>query len=266
MRRLPLTNLFPKGSFGHWSDIAPLFGNTFYSLDSQKIQRGETFASSLNTVTHLPALLHPTHVVTGELIPSTSWGASLSNLLTKKSWDGLRHPLIEKNHQVCELCGVKSNPMDVHEVWSYEFPSSLEVRQAEESNQSLFCDQVLDGFLTVCQACHACFHLGFAKVKGRLPQVLNRLAKLNQWNAQTLDQYTQEVFHRFKLASGFNWMLDFKNLQHPEGGLTIKKEWNFYQEGSPILTLDGKYGTQYTAVANIPWRFSDEKEWRINSN
>lgn len=168
-----------------------LFGDLFYMLDGRKIRRGEFTSGDLS---RLPAVLDNNQTVCGDLIPSSSWGSSLANLLTKKSWDTLRHPLIEKNNHVCQLCGCKKKVLDVHEVWSYDFPKQEDLDQASANeNITAFGLQTLQGLMTICKKCHECFHLGLALVNGRLDIALERLAGLNCWDGEQVNDYYHTV-------------------------------------------------------------------------
>jgi hypothetical protein len=170
----PLSSLFQRTPIKKWDDVHEMFGDVFFDLDGNKIQRGQNLGSDR---ARRPAVINNERTVVGDLIPSTSWGSSLANLLTKQSWDCLRIPLIQKNHSVCELCGKSFNTLDVHEVWNYEFPPENEWEQRNES--TVFGTQKLAGLMAICRDCHRCFHLGMAKVDGVLEPTLKRLAALN---------------------------------------------------------------------------------------
>ena len=252
---MPRLRAPPKRPLTSWAEVPPSFGNAFITASGRTIRRGDAFSAAAN----LPAVLHPTRVVQGDLIPRTSWGASLSNLLTKKSWDALRHPLIALRSNACELCGIGGLPsFDVHEVWSYRMPSDAVLREALRHNALPFGQQSLDGLMVLCKKCHACFHLGLAQFQGRLPMVLARLRALNRWSPQELNGYVEDVFRRHHAHSRVGWILDFTKLQHPEGGLVLQRHWKPLRDGSGLLNK----GDQFTGIANIPWKFSQEAVWR----
>ena len=246
---------FTKTPLTGWSQVAPMFGSAFRTSDGRTIRRHDRF--EIND--RLPALLHPTRVVQGDLIPRTSWGASLSNLLTKKSWDALRHPLIAQQSNACELCGTADlHRFDVHEVWCYRMPAIETMRWAAERGALAFGVQALEGLMVLCQKCHACFHLGFAQSQGHLPAVLGRLRALNRWSKAEVDTYVRTVFQRHGVHSQAHWLLDFAKLTHPDGGLVFQGHWRLLDDGSGLLNK----GDQFTGIGNIAWRFSKEKEWR----
>ena len=42
-----------------------------------------------------------------DLILLSSWASSLFNLLTKRSWDTIRLPVIRAHGRACQLCGAR---------------------------------------------------------------------------------------------------------------------------------------------------------------
>lgn len=242
-----------KTSACPWDLLPRSFGDKFTCSNGQVIVRGQEVPLS----SQLPVLLHPTKVVVGDLIPHTSWGASLANLLTKSSWDKLRHPLIEASGNACQLCGNGTlRSYDVHEIWSYQMPSPQEVEQARQGQSLALGVQTLEGLLVLCTKCHACFHLGGANAQNRLSSVLSRLRIINNWSASQLGLYKRLVFQRWEHHNQVPWILDFSNLTHPDGGLTISSSW---QE----LDMPGLFlrSGQITAISGISWRFPSTKTW-----
>jgi hypothetical protein len=56
--------------------------------------------------------------VLGDLIPGSSWGSNLHNLLTRHSWEELRRRAFLKTGFRCETCGTAAN-LECHELWEY---------------------------------------------------------------------------------------------------------------------------------------------------
>jgi hypothetical protein len=257
----PLSALFQRTPLKKWNDVSTLFGDVFYDLDGNQIQRGQKLDESNRA--RRPAVINNERTVVGDLIPSTSWGASLANLLTKESWDGLRLPLIQKNHCVCELCGKRLNTLDVHEIWDYQFPPEHEWAQRNNSEATVFGVQKLRGLMAICHNCHRCFHLGKANIDGKLGLTRKRLAALNFWPENTLEVYCITLNARHSLASEIFWMLDLSWVNHPDGGISIRKAWKVHPEVSHILTAPSKLGSDnITGLLNVPWKFEDEVDWR----
>lgn len=256
-KRAPLEGLLSREALTKWSAVDGSLGDLFYSLDGAAIERGKHVPRGHR----LPVVLNSQKIVCGDLIPDTSWGSSLSNMLTKKSWDAIRHPLIEKNNNVCEVCGTRHKTLDVHEVWGYSFPSETEVQKAQEQGASAFGTQSLDGLVTVCTECHKMYHLGLANVRGELDQVLARMGAINGWSDSQVSQYYDLVAARYEQASKIYWALDFFNLRHPEGGLTLKSAWAAHEDEPRLLANEGRFGQNVTAILNIPWKHHKDAEW-----
>jgi hypothetical protein len=254
---VPLDSIFVRNEIADWDDVDAMFGDVLCSLDGQIAFRGDYPEHFIRR----PAVLDNERTVTGDLIPETAWGASLANLLAPSSWAALRVPLVKQNHNVCELCGLQINALEVHEVWEYDFPSEDEIARREEV--TVFGVQRLRGLMTVCPDCHLCFHLGYANSHGRLSETLNRLGALNNWSRAEVEEYDRTVIARWQRASEIHWMLDFANIVHPSGGLTVTRSWRPHPEDANFLVYVNRFGNEnVTALLNIPWRISGEKDWQ----
>lgn len=126
-----------------------------------------------------------------DLIPASSWFASLANMLVASSWANLRGPVIA--HQGgCEECGVRSG-LEGHELWSYD---------AAVGRQKLV------GLRALCFLCHETQHLGRANVAGRFDRVFDRLCRANRLMEHERGSYRDEVFDRWETRSKREWELD----------------------------------------------------------
>lgn len=268
--RQDLSQLFRRTAIRTWNDVHPMFGDRFYNLAGQRINRGEGGSSP---TARMPAVLDNRQSVLGDLIPVTSFGSSLANLLTRASWDKLRHPLIEANHNICQCCGQWRKSLDVHEIWGYDFPPEEDIAKGEANAQSdddviTVCIglQRLEGLMGLCKDCHACFHVGRANVHGNLDGeggVGDRIRALNNWDDDTLQRYLNAVFERGRQASRLYWVLDFSGISHPDGGLTVDNKWRLSPHGGGMLVTENPHiGESNTAILGAPWRFAGEKDWR----
>src|SRR5690606_23658509 len=98
-----------------------------------------------------------------DLIPETSWCASLANLLTAKAWGLLRDATLSAAGG-CEDCGSADN-LECHEVWSYDEAKGV---------------QKLEALKAVCSACHETYHLGLASTRNRYSIAFARLVLINR--------------------------------------------------------------------------------------
>lgn len=261
MMSVPLESLFRRNPIrSGWTDIHPSFGDTFHDLDGKILPRGGRFSDKTNP--RLPVILDNRQTMLGDFIPSTSWGSSLANLLTKKSWDALRHPLIEENNHVCVCCGQRSDTLDVHEKWSYSTPTEEEVSSANVPDGSmLFSVQKLDGLMTVCKRCHECFHLGFALVNGHLDRAKERIRQINLWDDATMNRYYSCISTRFKSHNRFLWALDLSIVTHPEGGLTIRSPWTRGEDPRMLVSESEEDGDKLTMILGAGWKKTGDADW-----
>jgi hypothetical protein len=256
----PLASLFRRVPIKSWDDVDYMFGNVFYDLDGNKIERGEKLRS-INV--RRPAVINNSKMIVGDLIPSSSWGSSLAGMLTRESWDSLRKLFLNANNYICELCGQKSGTLDLHEIWGYEFPPDNEWELRDKSN--VFGIQKLEGFFTVCRDCHRCFHLGKANVDGVYQATLKRLMALNCWGKSTMDRYCTILDERYSYTNQISWILNLSSVQHPEGGVTLRRTWCLFEEEPRFVMSPSKYGgNNLTALMNIKWKFEGELQWREN--
>lgn len=241
----PLSEMFVKRQVT-WGKVSTEFGNVFRGKHGKIYNRDEQFDPNDPL---LPFVLS-NKVLIGELIPHTSWGSSLANMLTKSSWDKLRHPVIQSYQNSCQVCGCYQDTLDVHEIWSYRYLGDNEGKSLGWGVQHL------DGLICVCKACHECFHLGYANVNNRLQIAIERLRKINGWSAVIGNRYYDIIADRWEESNKVKWILDFSGLEHPDGGLTISTIWSFDAQG--FLNK----GENKTIITNIPWKFTNETNWR----
>lgn len=158
------------------------------------------------------------HVV--DLIPSSSWCASLANMLTGSSWKVIRD-VSTARAGACEECGAMGVPLECHEIWTYDDEAGV---------------QTLAELRSVCGHCHETHHLGLASVRGRYPQTMLRLAALNRLMPHEIAAYEVEVFSRFDRRSTVAWTLDLSMIAG--NPMSLKK--SFSCDGSGRVSGSGK--------------------------
>lgn len=131
-----------------------------------------------------------------DLIPATSWFASLANLLTRTSWEVLRAPLVA-HHGGCEDCGGGTS-LEAHENWLYE-------PYDEDSGV-----QSLSGIVVLCKVCHETRHLGLARMRGRFGLAFSRLCAVNRISTLEAPVYLREIESRWEIRSDMEWALDLR--------------------------------------------------------
>jgi hypothetical protein len=168
-----------------------------------------------------------------DLIPSTTWHASLANVLVKSCWDDLRAESAAEAGG-CEECGVSSG-LECHERWGYD---------------GIHAVQRLLGFETLCGSCHETRHLGFASIRGRFDQVFGRLCVANRILPHEREYYYGVIVRRFRARSAMFWDLDLSMLAGR--GLRLKKAVGHQGEG----ILAGAVGDRNVAFRLVETRFS----------
>ncbi len=157
-----------------------------------------------------------------DLIPMSSWGSSLANLLTKASWDSVRLPVL-RTAGACQVCTEATAPLECHEIWSYALPP-------EDAVPGTVGVQRLLGLAALCEDCHAMFHMGRARVIGTFTFVKQRLMRVNEWSQAEFMAYEIEQEELAAKRSAVSWALDVSRLA---GGppLVVKSSWSLHAEG-----------------------------------
>ncbi|WP_414041584.1 hypothetical protein ACJU26_05865 [Acidithiobacillus sp. M4-SHS-6] len=231
----------PSPPIRGWGDIHSLFGNSFHLLDGRVIHRGEPLPQDAGSV--LPGVLRQHPVFCGDLIPKSSHGSSLCNLLTAKDWSAIRKPLIEKVNHVCQSCGRhQKRYLEAHELWEYHLP--------EFGNQGI---QRLKGIVILCKDCHAMFHLAFAHIQGHYEKTMQRLMALHRWDTEAASRFLDNLNDRYDRYSTFAWSLDLSNAALDT--LHVQPAWREHPNRPGVLQRPSKYrdGMQYTAILGKPW-------------
>lgn len=141
----------------------------------------------------------PVPVLLPDMLPTTSWEANLRSLLSEAEWDRLRKFCYNAAGNTCIACGSRGEPhVEAHEAWKFDEATGV---------------QTLRGLLCLCPTCHKAKHLGYANRIGRLPQVLERLKWLNDWDDATLKRELAKVEQRQEELSKRTWTLDLSFLR-----------------------------------------------------
>ncbi|MGF6534948.1 hypothetical protein P3T20_005762 [Paraburkholderia sp. GAS206C] len=189
-------------------------------------------------------------------IPETSWGSSLSNLLTWPCWNRLRQSAFVETGHRCLLCGT-AGKLDCHEIWKYYEPT-----KGGKIHRGALCGvQRLVKLIPVCADCHETFHLGLAGIRGRLNIAVERVAALYRLSDDEREAYFAMVKEDWYRRNEFSWALDVSVVG--TSLLEIKPEWELQPDGS--LSATQKYGTSHTFVLGAPWQRKGDREERLIS-
>ena len=142
----------------------------------------------------------PVPVLLPDMLPTTSWEANLRTVLSEQEWDRLRKFCYQAAGNTCVACGSRGEPhVEAHESWRFDEKTGV---------------QTLRGLLCLCPTCHKAKHLGYANRIGLLPQVLDRLMWLNDWDERTLKYELAQVEARQEELSQRTWTLDLSFLRN----------------------------------------------------
>lgn len=102
-------------------------------------------------------------------IAAKAAGQNLWTLFDKSTWDHVRTTNYARSGYRCVLCGEQNTraadggsgrgPVDAHEVWSWSMP--------DDDPSVGIGIQRLERIMTLCPACHACFHASNATTRAR---------------------------------------------------------------------------------------------------
>jgi cytochrome c2 len=137
--------------------------------------------------------------LTIELVPSTQWGANLSQSLKGRRWDVLRKETYRRAGDRCEVCGGVGirHAVEAHEVWEYEQETGT---------------QRLVRLIALCPACHEVKHFGRAQVIGRGAEAGAHLAAVNGWSEAEAKAYVASAGAAWRERNKVAWTLDLSVL------------------------------------------------------
>lgn len=140
-----------------------------------------------------------------ELIPATSWFASLANLLVGSSWKALRDFAISRT-RCCEECGSALN-LEAHEIWEYDHEDLV---------------QTLTGIEVLCNLCHGTRHLGRANIIGNFDATFKRLCLINRLTVEQENPYKDMIFGLWEERSSKQWKINLSEVLGDDMCLKLK--------------------------------------------
>lgn len=180
--------------------------------------------------------------ILGDLIPITSWGSSLFNLVSPECWRKLRHQVLAVTGFRCEICG-SDQKLECHESWEYHEPTP------EHSARQGCGVQRLIRMMGLCDPCHETQHLGLANVQGRSEIARKRIKAYNRWNEEELHQYCDFIDERSDRRSHCSWVLDLSCVKET---LQVQSKWQIQENG--FLFRDTKLGGSETLILGVAWQ------------
>lgn len=190
--------------------------------------------------------------ILGDLIPLSSFGSNLSNLLTRVSWEELRQEIFKKTAFHCEICGT-SQHLECHELWEYHEPLP------EYYDKGGCGVQRLIRLMCLCRLCHETHHLGLASIKGRSGVVGDRIRAYNRWSKAEFFDYCDFINERSDRRTDYNWVLDVSSLAKEL--LIVDDRWNLQPDG--FLSRQTRTGLSETMILGIAFKHAGKTHQAI---
>jgi 5-methylcytosine-specific restriction endonuclease McrA len=156
-------------------------------------------------------------------IAAKAAGQNLWTLFDKATWDHVRTTNYARSGFRCVLCGEQNaraadggsgrGPVDAHEVWSWSMP--------DDDPSAGIGIQRLERIMTLCPACHACFHASNATTRARRDArfeeaaafIRQRQMDINGMSAEELDGHLARSAEDWDRTRGVDrWILDLSHL------------------------------------------------------
>lgn len=192
----------------------------------------------------------PIHV---DMIPHSSFGASLANLLTRESWNEIRRPFFKQAGYVCQICGEGNGPVEAHEVWQFHDGQQDKFGWKRQSLTTILC---------LCTECHAMFHPGLASINGVASSTATRLMAVNEWTADDHAKHLNYALRTHARRSRRKWMLDLSALPSTYD-LLVKPVWSMDRNG--VLTSRTRTGMTHTRISGAQVSVSNQPQNDVSS-
>ncbi len=133
--------------------------------------------------------------LTINILPKGAWNNDFSKTLSKNDWDKLREFALKRANGKCEICGYKTNNLDVHEEWDF----NIEKKK-----------QTLKQIIAICSKCHGVKHfknsvrLGYGEEAQEHFMQVNNCSEMefaNHLNKSLLEYNERNSICRWKITA-----------------------------------------------------------------
>ena len=150
-----------------------------------------------------------------ELIPESTWGKSLAQLLPKEVWDDLRREVYAIFNHTCAICGATDKQLHCHEKWEFDDKNHI---------------QRLVGFVCICVDCHDIKHWGRTVAEAhkngdseKLVRLTKHFCEVNKCSEKVFTLHKVEVGDIAQKRSRYRYTVDFGKFR-PDLVVKIWKE------------------------------------------
>lgn len=180
-----------------------------------------------------------------QLVPRPLFGVNLRKMLSRRAWSAFREEQLKDHPGHCDVCGVVTEKLHLHEEWEYDTSRALGRAR-------------LKGLQSVCFYCHGCEHYGwlrnFARNEATKEDVLELAAahfcRVNSVDHSVFDQHVEHADHEWARRSKMMWQVD----------------WGDYQDMLPKARLKEFHDKRGNPVPLLPIEpIGDEEEARLRN-
>lgn len=194
----------------------------------------------------------------GDLLPESSWGSNLINLIKKSQWNDISEKIFQEYSNRCEMCGTEGK-LELHEKWRYLPPINNDENYLDE--QGLYCGhrigvQRLSKLMPLCKECHTINHLDYLN-DDDLEISFSRIQSLTRLSAEDTVEYYKFIMDRQEFHNHFQWVLDLGYLnEYIDDYLAVAPGWAKYSNQNYLIPSTKEL---YNPKSHIPLRILEIK-------
>lgn len=154
--------------------------------------------------------------LTINMLPKGAWNKDLSKTLSQKDWNKLREVALKKANGKCEICGYKTDDLDVHEEWEFNIKKKT---------------QTLKEIIAICSRCHGVKHfknsvrLGFGEEAQMHFMKVNNTSEMqfaNHLNKSLIEYEERNKVLRWKIVASLE-KFGGKNIEIKQNNIPLIK-------------------------------------------
>ncbi len=171
-------------------------------------ERSDRFRYRERSASEISAKIYPSK------LPISTHKINLRSALSRSQWDIVRKDCYKKGGKVCQVCGEtglsqeRNHAVECHEEWSFDNINKV---------------QKLIGLMCLCPRCHLSQHIGYARVSGKLNEVLSHMEKINNLSSRDVRTLVLEAEDVYAKRNKESWTVDMSyiNTLYPHFELNL---------------------------------------------